>query len=70
MMIPLEPLIYYRLKASLLEITLQEQQIAQVKHAAFTAAGLPPGPYAFHDTQHSVELVLPAKSATMVEVPE
>ncbi len=60
----LDPLAYFKLKASLLEIALQEAQLreqatvlAQRKVALFADAGMPQANYRFTDTTFLIETV-------------
>lgn len=50
----LDPLVYYTLKAHLLELSVQELQIQLTRQKAMLAAGLMPGQYVFDDNQTAV----------------
>lgn len=50
----LDPLVYFRLKARMLELTVQEHQIIAARQRTMTDAGLMPGQYIFDDNTTSV----------------
>jgi hypothetical protein len=53
-MTPLDPLVYWKLKATLLSLTIREQEIGAARQKAFTDLGMPPGNYVFDDNQTAV----------------
>jgi hypothetical protein len=58
-MYSLDPLVYFKLKARVLELMLSEQQIQAQRREAVISAGLAPGHYVFDDATTSVTEVTP-----------
>lgn len=55
--VKLKPLAYFKLKARMLELALQERTLVEAKRTAFLEAGVAPGPYDFDDATHSLRRV-------------